>query len=59
MDELLARIEEKLLNQIQHTFGCYQSDEIKKQAFILGFEWYLKGLESGIQLERNKVVEEK
>ncbi len=54
MQELLIKIEEKLQSQVEHVFKYYEDNELKQKMFDLGYEWYLKGLQAGIELERSK-----
>lgn len=59
MDELLIKIEEKLKDQVNHVFKFYEDSELKQKMFDLGFEWYVKGLKAGIELERSHILEKK
>jgi hypothetical protein len=59
MESLLIKIEQKLKDQVSHVFRFYEDSELKQKMFDLGFEWYIKGLQAGIELERSNVLEKK
>lgn len=59
MNDLLDKIEEKLQTQVDHVFRYYEDNELRQKMFDLGYEWYVKGLQAGIELERSKILENK
>jgi len=50
--ELVIKIENKLQAQVDHVLNVHNSDMLKSKVYDLAFEWYLKGLHSGIEHER-------
>ena len=59
MESVLIKIEEKLKDQVNHVFKFYEDNELKQKMFDLGFEWYVKGLQAGIELEKSNSLEKK
>ena len=54
MKELIIKIEEKLTSQVDHIFKFYEDNEMKQKMYDLGFEWYIKGLHAGIEVEKSQ-----
>ncbi len=56
MKEFLDKIEEELKSQVDHIFKFYEDCELNQKMFDLGFLWYVKGVQAGIELERSAVL---
>jgi hypothetical protein len=52
MKDLIIKIENKLQTQVDHVLNVHNSDMLKIKVYDLAFEWYMKGLQSGIEHER-------
>lgn len=52
MDEITIKIENKLKTQVEHIFNIHNTEHLKDKVYDLAFEWYLKGLHTGIESEK-------
>jgi hypothetical protein len=52
MNDAIIAIENKLKIQVDHVVNIHNEDMLKSKIFDLAFEWYMKGLQTGIECER-------
>lgn len=51
MSQSEAKIENKLKAQIEHLISNYENQELKDKLYDLSFEWYMKGVFTGLNNE--------
>lgn len=56
MDDNIIKIENKLQVQVDHIFNIHSTEMLKQKVYDLAFEWYLKGLHTGIESVKDKNV---
>ena len=60
MGDETIEVENKLKMQVDHIFRCHDAQYLKDKIYDLAFEWYMKGLRSGVGFEqKQKKVEVK
>lgn len=54
MESVSVEIENKLKIQVDHIFRSHEAQYLKDKIYDLAFEWYMKGLHSGIEFEQEQ-----
>jgi len=52
MKDSMLLVESKLKTQVDHIFNIKNEDALKSKVFELAYEWYMKGIKTGFEFER-------